>query len=313
MPALILIALAGLAAQLVDGGIGMGFGVTSTTILIFLAGLGPAQASAVVHVAQLGTTAISGISHWRFGNVNWRFVLFLGVPGAIGGFIGATLLSNLPLDAAQPVTATLLSIIGLNLVWRFSRGRVRRSSAEKAHYSSPFLVGIGSVGGVVDATGGGGWGPVTTSTLMGLGREHPRYVVGTVSASEFLVTLGSSIGFAIGLWDEIIAQLPAVLALLIGGSIAAPVAAWIVSRINPVALGGLVGTGIVALNLPKVLGGITQLADATPIDTVWPLQVLVLLAGIAMTIRGARRRARELATDPTLPTRTAQPDSVRAV
>ena len=126
MTTLLLIALAGLAAQLVDGGLGMGFGVTSTTILIALAGLGPAQASAVVHTAELGTTLASGISHWRFGNVDWKVVRRLAVPGAVGAFAGATVLSNLSTEAAAPLTAMILSLIGVNLVWRFSRGRIRR-------------------------------------------------------------------------------------------------------------------------------------------------------------------------------------------
>lgn len=118
MLTLILIALAGAAAQLVDGGIGMGFGVTSTTILL-LAGLGPAQASAVVHTAELGTTAMSGLSHARFGNVDWKTVFRLGGPGAIAAFIGATVLANISTDTAVPITALILVAIGGNLIWRF--------------------------------------------------------------------------------------------------------------------------------------------------------------------------------------------------
>ena len=234
MLTLILIALAGAAANLVDGGIGMGFGVTSTTILL-LAGLGPAQASAVVHTAELGTTAISGLSHARFGNVDWKTVVRLGVPGGIAAFLGATLLSNISTAAAAPVTALILVGIGANLIWRFSQPR-RRGSAYKRTHSTPFLAGLGLVGGFVDSTGGGGWGPVSTSTLMAIGREQPRRIVGTVNAAEFLVTFGATAGFIVGLWHDIVANLAAVIALLIGGAITAPIAAWLISRINPVLL-----------------------------------------------------------------------------
>lgn len=286
MTTLLLIALAGLAAQLVDGGLGMGFGVTSTTILIALAGLGPAQASAVVHTAELGTTLASGISHWRFGNVDWKVVRRLAVPGAVGAFAGATVLSNLSTEAAAPLTATILSLIGVNLVWRFSRGRIRREGG--GEHSRGFLGGLGLFGGFIDASGGGGWGPVTTSTLMALGRTEPRRIVGTVNTAEFLVTAAATLGFVIGLWDDLVANLAAVLALLIGGVIAAPIAAWLVTRTNPAALGGIVGTLLVALNLPKVL----------PLG--WGGVALLVVLGLALSWVGYRRSvtARAAAGEP---------------
>ncbi|QPK79681.1 sulfite exporter TauE/SafE family protein [Corynebacterium lizhenjunii] len=283
MRALILIALAGFAAQLVDGGIGMGFGVTSTTILL-LAGLGPAQASAVVHTAELGTTFASGISHWRFGNVHWPTVLALGVPGGIAACAGALLLSSISLEAATPWTSAILTVIGVSLVWRFSRGRTRRAVSTK-HHSRGFLVGLGLVGGFVDASGGGGWGPVSTSTLMAVGREQPRRIVGTVNTAEFLVTFGATAGFVVGLWEELVAHAAAVGALLVGGVLAAPVAAWLVSRVNPVALGGLVGTAIVVLNLPKI------------IDVPAWAQLIIAIIGVTATITGVRRYRRALAAD----------------
>lgn len=292
MLTLILIAIAGLAAQLVDGGLGMGFGVTSTTILIMLAGLGPAQASAVVHTAEVGTTLASGISHWKFGNVDWKVVLRLGVPGAVGAFAGATFLSNLSMEAAAPITSAILALIGMNLVWRFSRGRVRRSYSERPH-SRGFLGGLGLAGGFIDASGGGGWGPVTTSTLLSLGRTEPRKVVGTVNTAEFLVSLAATLGFLIGLWDDLVANLSAVLALLIGGAIAAPIGAWMISRVNATVLGGLVGTLIVALNLPKVLDAL----DVTH-PGYW-LQLIIVVAGIGLTWLGFHRyRANLAAGDP---------------
>jgi len=150
-----LIILAGAFAQLVDGGIGMGFGVTSTTILLL--SMGPAQASAVVHAAEVGTTLASGLSHWRFGNVNWRVVLTLGVPGAVGAATGATLLSRIATDSAKPITAIILALVGVNLLWRFSRGIIVRHNTPKP-YRTPFLIFLGIFGGLIDATGGGGWG-----------------------------------------------------------------------------------------------------------------------------------------------------------
>lgn len=291
MTALLLIAVGGAAAQLVDGGIGMGFGVTSTTILIFLAGLGPAQASAVVHTAELGTTLVSGISHWRFGNIDWKTVVRLAVPGSIAAFAGATVLSSLSLDAAAPITSAILFAVGLNLVWRFSRGRVTRKLTETPH-STPFLLGLGSVGGFVDATGGGGWGPVTTSTLLSLGKQQPRRIVGTVNTAEFLVTLGATLGFVVGLWEDLVANAAAVVALLVGGSLTAPVAAWLISRLNPILLGGFVGTAIVLLNVGAIVGGAENAFGFTmPTALTVALYLALAAGGVALTLRG-RKRAR---------------------
>ena len=288
MQTLIFIAIAGVAAQLVDGGLGMGFGVTPTTI-VMLAGLGPAQASAVVHTAEVGTTFVSGLSHWKFGNVDWKVVFRLGVPGAIGAFAGATFLSNISTEAAAPITSLILALIGMNLVWRFSKGRIRRDYSDRPH-SRGFLGGLGIVGGFVDASGGGGWGPVTTSTLLSLGRTEPRKVVGTVNTAEFLVSLAATLGFIVGLWDDLVANLSAVLALLIGGAIAAPIGAWMISRINATVLGGFVGTLIVTLNLPKVLNVVGL--DFIPTGLV---QVTVVLIGLPLTYLGFRRYRKNLA------------------
>lgn len=280
---LLLIAVAGLAAQLVDGGLGMGFGATSTTILVMLAGLGPAAASAVVHTAELGTTLASGVAHWRFGNVDWKVVARIGVPGAIGAFIGATVLANLSTEAAQPVMSLILALIGLNLMIRFSRGLTQRKLETQPH-STQFLGGLGLFGGFVDATGGGGWGPVTTSTLLAAGRSEPRRIVGTVNTAEFLVTAAATAGFAIGMWHDLVANLAAVLALLAGGMVAAPIGAWLVSRLNPILLGGVVGTLIVFLNLPKVLAAV-----GVPDDGLWAARGVVVLLGAALSWRGVHR------------------------
>ena len=283
MITLILIAIAGLAGQLVDGGLGMGFGVTSTTILIMLAGLGPAQASAVVHTAELGTTLVSGISHWKFGNVDWRTVAAIAVPGSIGAFAGATVLSNLSTDAAKPIMSLILAAIGINLIYRFSRGLIRRQAAETPH-SVPFLSGLGLFGGFIDATGGGGWGPVTTSTLLSAGRAEPRRIVGTVNTAEFFVTAAATLGFVLGMWEDLVANLAAVGALLVGGMIAAPLAAWLVTRLNPILLGGIVGTLILVLNLPVVLKALG--VGATVLVVV---RIAALVIGVTLSILGWKR------------------------
>ncbi|MHA2789947.1 sulfite exporter TauE/SafE family protein [Corynebacterium sp. S7] len=287
-----LIALAGFAAQLVDGGLGMGFGITSTTILIALAGLGPAQAVAAVNAAQLGTTLASGISHWRFGNVNWRHSLMLGIPGMILSFIGATVLANLPVEAARPLTGIILMVLGVHLVIRFSRGASQKSAPTSEQTNSPtskpMLFGLGAIGGFLSSTGGGGWGPVTVSTLMTLGKSEPRKIVGTVSAAEFLVSIGGTAGFVVSMWDQLVENAMIIMALLLGGVIAAPIAAWAVSRLNPYLLGGFVGTVLIVLNVPAVFGGLGWSET-----TMWVLRAVIIAIGFSITIVGARR-ARKL-------------------
>ncbi|MDU0479370.1 sulfite exporter TauE/SafE family protein [Staphylococcus chromogenes] len=281
MRTLTLIAFAGLTAQLVDGALGMGFGATSTTLMLALTALGPAHASAVVHTAELGTTLVSGASHWKFGNVDWKVALRLGVPGAIGAFCGAYLLASVSLDAARPLTAAILCGIGAHLVWRFSRGRIRRVPRDlKKLRWLPFL---GLFGGFIDASGGGGWGPVTSSTLLSAGGGSPRRVIGTVNTAEFLVTFAATIGFAASLWAELISQIWLVLALLAGGVVAAPVGAWLTSRLNPTLLGGLVGTTLVATNISTLVHG------AVP----WVIGV-----GVILSIIGFRRAHEARYNDP---------------
>lgn len=304
---LLLIALAGCAAQLVDGGLGMGFGATSTTILILAAGLGPAQASAVVHAAQLGTTLVSDCSHWRFGNVDWRVVACLGIPGAVGAFAGANALVFLSAAAARPVMAAILALIGANLVYRFSRGRVRRKLDPRPH-GAGFLSGLGLVGGFIDATGGGGWGPVTTSTLLSMARTSPRRIVGTVNTAEFIVTSAAVAGFVSGLWAELAEHAAAAFALLIGGAVAVPAAAWIVTKMNPVALGGAVGTLLVVLNLPTVLAA----AGGPPVAT-GAVTGLVAAAGVVLSARGYfRARVQSAGKSEARPSVSAPPFSARS-
>jgi uncharacterized membrane protein YfcA len=263
LPQLIAIAFAGFIAQLVDGSLGMGYGVTSTSLLLTL-GLAPALASASVHLAEIGTSGVSGFSHWRLGNVNGRVLLMIGVPGGIGAFLGAVVLSNLSLDAARPMISLVLLALGAVIVFRFLHGRRQAAAREAvangtAVASNPArgprrwaLVPLGLVGGFLDASGGGGWGPVTTSTLMASTRMQPRKIIGTVSGSEFIVALAASLGFLLALGTAGI-DAGIVAMMLLGGAIAAPLSAWLVSRMNDQVLGTGVGGIIIFLNVDRVL------------------------------------------------------------
>lgn len=238
---LIVLGVVGLIAQLVDGSLGMGFGVTSSTLLI-AAGIAPAAASASIHLAEVGTTLISGISHHKLGNVDWRTVGILALPGGVGAFFGAHFLVSLPADVAKPWVAGLLFCLGVYVIWRFLVLGGRRPQF-KGKVSAGFLVPIGLLGGSLDAIGGGGWGPVGTTSLLSSGRLSPRRVVGSVSASEFVVAVGGSLGFLLALGSAGI-NYGFVAALLAGGIFAAPLAAWLVkhlpARVLGVAAGGLI-------------------------------------------------------------------------
>ncbi|MBJ7451512.1 MAG: sulfite exporter TauE/SafE family protein, partial [Blastococcus sp.] len=185
MKTLVLLALVGLGAQLVDGSLGMAYGATSSTLLLAI-GTSPAAASATIHLAEIGTTLTSGVAHWKFGNVDWKVVAKIGIPGAVGAFAGATVLSNLSTEVAAPVMSLILLTLGAYLLIRFTlRGIDRRNLGKPIR--KRFLGPLGLVAGFVDATGGGGWGPVGTPALLASGRMEPRKVIGSVSTAEFLV------------------------------------------------------------------------------------------------------------------------------
>jgi uncharacterized protein len=249
MNKLILLALVGLGAQLVDGSLGMAYGVTSTTLLLAI-GTNPAAASATVHLAEIGTTLVSGVSHWRFGNVDWKVVLKIGVPGAVGAFAGATFLSNLSTETAAPLMSIILLTLGLYILIRFTTLGLPKGNLGKP-LRKRFLAPLGVVAGFVDSTGGGGWGPVGTPAILASGRLEPRKTIGSIDTSEFLVAIAASIGFFIGIGSENI-NFTWVAALLLGGVVAAPVAAWLVRHIPPRVLGSAVG-GIIILTNTRTL------------------------------------------------------------
>ncbi|MDN4518925.1 sulfite exporter TauE/SafE family protein [Mycolicibacterium austroafricanum] len=248
MRSLLIFTLVGVGAQLVDGALGMAFGVTATTLLV-LSGVGAAQASAAVHLAEVGTTFASGLSHWKFKNIDWALVAKLGAPGA---FLGATVLSSLSTEHAAPLMAAILVAIGAYVLLRFSL-RTPLTLVRGSSHSVKFLTPLGLFGGFIDASGGGGWGPVTTSTLLSQGKTAPRTVIGSVSASEFLVAASASLGFLVGLRQEFLENWPVVVGLMVGGVIAAPFAAWLVTKVSPALLGSAVGGVIVLTNSQKLV------------------------------------------------------------
>jgi uncharacterized membrane protein YfcA len=247
---LFVVALIGFFAQLVDGSLGMGFGVTTATLLAAV-GYAPAAASASIHVVKIGTGIMSGTAHWRFGNVHWRAVTILAVPGFVGAFVGAILLSNIAGDVAAPWVSLILAALGVIVLARTVFGRSPAIRLYRPRWRS--LGPLGAVGGFVDSIGGGGWGPVTTSTMMAANHLPPNQVIGTVSMSEFIVAVGATLGFILALGSESIPLGPTV-ALLLGALIAAPIAAWAVSRLDHHVLGALVGGMILFYNAPNVLG-----------------------------------------------------------
>ncbi|MPZ86085.1 MAG: TSUP family transporter [Actinophytocola sp.] len=291
MRQLLLLALVGLGAQLVDGSLGMAYGVTSTTLLLAI-GANPAAASATVHLAEIGTTLASGLAHWRFGNVDWKVVAKIGIPGAVGAFAGATFLSSLSTEVAEPVMSVLLLALGVYILVRFTTFGLPRHNLGKP-LRKRFLGPLGLVAGFVDATGGGGWGPVGTPAILASGRLEPRKTIGSIDTAEFLVAVAASLGFLFGL-GGVGVNFSWVLALLIGGVIAAPIAAWLVRHIPPRVLGSAVGGIIVVTNVRTLLK--SDWIDAS--DGVrYPVYVAVYViwaAALAYSIRQYRaNRAQE--------------------
>jgi uncharacterized membrane protein YfcA len=251
MRKLTLLAVVGLLAQLVDGSLGMAYGVTTTSLLLVI-GTNPAAASATVHLAEIGTTLASGTAHWRFGNVDWGVVLRIGIPGAVGAFLGAGVLASLDTTVAKPLMALILVTLGVYILVRFTVRGLRTDRLGQP-LRARFLAPLGLFAGFVDATGGGGWGPVGTPALLASGRLEPRKTIGSIDTSEFLVSVAASLGFLLALGSQGI-SIGWVLALLAGGLIAAPIAAWLVRHLPPRVLGSAVGGLIVLTNLRTLLG-----------------------------------------------------------
>ena len=233
----LLLGAIGFVAQLIDGALGMAFGVISTSAMLTM-GVPVAQASAMVHTAEVFTTAASAASHIAHKNVDWRLVVRLGSGGVIGAVLGAWVLSNVDASAARPYVAAYLLALGLFILLKAAKQIPRRDAPPKL--APP----LGLVGGFLDACGGGGWGPMVASTLIGSG-QAPRQAVGSVNTTEFFVTVAATTTFfvqlGIGAWQDLAA-------LVIGGVIAAPLGGWAVKKLPARVLMTMVGVLVVTLS-----------------------------------------------------------------
>jgi uncharacterized membrane protein YfcA len=232
----------GFVAQLVDGALGMAFGVLCTSSLLAF-GVTPAVASAMTHTAEIFTTAASGASHTWHRNVDWRLVAKLAPAGIIGGAIGAYFLSSIDPEIVRPIVSGYLAAVGCFIIAKSFRPLWPR---EVRDWIVPF---VGGGGGILDAMGGGGWGAVVTGSLIGRGLD-PRRVIGSTNLTEFLVTLAISITFVISLgWSD-----PhAAVGLIIGGVLAAPIGGYLVTRVPARALMLAVGVIIIGSTVPSFL------------------------------------------------------------
>jgi uncharacterized membrane protein YfcA len=236
----------GLFAQVVDGALGMAYGVTSTSFLLSI-GVPPAAASASVHLAEVCTSGFSGLSHWKLGNVDKGLFKHLVLPGVIGSVLGAYVLTSVDGKVLRPFVSGYLLLMGLYIL--IKAFRVIKLATEPPKYIAPLAL----TGGFVDAVGGGGWGPVVTSSLISTGQE-PRRTIGSVSAAEVFVALASGVSFALlggfTVWTTIAG-------LIFGGFFAAPLAA-LLTRIAPakvlMVIVGLLIVGLSIYNLWQVFG-----------------------------------------------------------
>jgi uncharacterized protein len=248
----IIFAFVGSIAQLIDGSLGMGFGLTSSTLLLTL-GTSAAVASAAVHFAEIGTTLASGVSHWHAENIDKKILVRLAIPGGIGAFMGATFLSSIDLSSSKIFISTLLLFLGFLLLYR----NLFQSSAPQVsdpNNNPRFLTFLGFSGGFVDAAGGGGWGPVVTPTLMTTTNMAPRKIIGTVSAAEFIVAVSASVGFLINI-NKLDMNWSIVGGLALGGMLMAPIAARIVAKLARRKLAILVGVAVIVINGYRIISG----------------------------------------------------------
>jgi uncharacterized membrane protein YfcA len=293
MRKLIIFSIIGFAAQLVDGSLGMGFGATSASMLLFF-GVAPAVASASIHMAEIATTAASGASHVWFGNVDRRMVLRLIIPGSISAFIGAALLSSLPGEVVKPFISLFLLALGLLIFIRFLRPSDNRQDHVTPKISSKFLTPLGLVAGFFDAVGGGGWGPIATPVLLARKGITPRKVIGTVDTSEFAIAVSATLGFVIFLgWEQF--NWTWVAAFMIGGVLAAPLAAFLVRIIPSYLMGVLVGGFIIVTNASTFLRS-SQIVPMSWAHVANLVLVVLWVVAIVYRIRSQRRQSTVIST-----------------
>jgi uncharacterized protein len=232
----------GFVAQLVDGALGMAYGVLSNAAMLTI-GLPPPQASALVHTAEIFTTGASAVSHIYHRNVDWRMVARLGATGVLGAILGAWILSNIDIAAARRLVYGYLLLMGLYIVWQSIW--IALAPRTPASWTAP----LGFLAGFLDASGGGGWGPVTTSTLIGSGHP-PRQTVGSVNTTEFFVTTAAATTFFAELGASPLEHL---IPLVLGGVLAAPFGGWAVKHVPARALMVAVGGLLVMLSIFQLL------------------------------------------------------------
>ena len=239
-----LLALAiGITAQLVDGALGMAYGLTSNSLLL-AAGFSPAAATATVHVAEGFTTAASGLSHWRLGNIDKRIFGRIVIPGVIGGVIGVFVITSIDGKIIRPFISAYLLAMGLYIIYRAFRA-IKGPTLVVGNK----LIPVAFVGGFADSVGGGGWGPVVTTTLIGSGHE-PKTTIGSVNAAEFFVTIASGFSFALLIGIQ---HVESVAGLIIGGVIMAPFAARLTRSFKREVMMVLVGLLISGLSIWTIL------------------------------------------------------------
>ncbi|PTQ90973.1 sulfite exporter TauE/SafE family protein [Agitococcus lubricus] len=234
----------GLGAQIIDGALGMAYGITATTFLLG-SGVSPAAASASVHLAEVFTTGFSGFSHWRFGNINKALFYRLVIPGVIGAVLGAYVVTSFDGDVLKPYISAYLLLMGLYILSKAFRTLKTRKEAPK------HIAPLALTGGFVDSVGGGGWGPVVTTSLVGTGQD-PRTTIGSVNAAEFFLSLAGAASFAI--FGSVFSNWPLIAGLVVGGLFAAPFAAWLCHHLQPKSLLIIVGvliSGLSTINLLK--------------------------------------------------------------
>lgn len=246
MEDIILYALVGFLAQMLDGALSMGYGITAATFLLSI-GIPPAMASASVHITEVFTSGLSGLFHWKFGNVDKQLFKRLVVPGALGGILGAYVITSVSADAIKPFVAVYLLFLGTYLVWK----GFHKKRQEKVVRTNIGLLGL--VGGFLDSIGGGGWGAVVSGTMLARG-NNPRTTVGSASVAEFFVSLMQSAVFLLTLS---FLPLQVIFGLMIGGVIAAPLGAHLCRKLEARKLMVLAGTVIVLLNAGTLLSLVT--------------------------------------------------------
>lgn len=246
---LALFAAVGFAAQLIDGAIGMGYGVIASSVLV-ATGLPPAVASAAVHVTKIPTGIASALSHWKFGNIDWAVCRRLILPGILGGIVGASVIALLPLNVIRPLAALYLGFMGIVVILRAMRWRGTAPVAIDAPKGRPGIVGL--FGGLFDSFGGG-WGPIVTTSLIMQGRD-PRKAVGSANTAEPVVAAVQAAVFSFWLGAATLTTIGSTaLAIMIGALLAAPVAAFLVNKLPGRLIAGAVGIVLIGINMPTLI------------------------------------------------------------